>query len=72
MSELKEFVRYSDQCVLVSDSRDIVAPYDQRQAVWDWCELNKITAEYQGTWYCTDLWRVRDDKQRVRFALRWS
>lgn len=72
MSKLKEFVHDPRGYVLMGDSRDIAVPYDQRQAVWDWCEANKITVEYQGTLYNTDLWRVRDEQQRVMFMLRWS
>jgi hypothetical protein len=72
MSKLKEFVHDPRGYVLMGDSRDIAVSYDQRQAVWDWCEANKITVEYQGTLYRTDLWRVRDEQQRVMFMLRWS
>ena len=72
MSQIKEFVRDSRGYVLMGDSRDIAVAYNKRKEVWDWCHANKITPEYQGTMAGTDLWRVRDDKRRVWFALRWS
>ena len=72
MSQIKEFVRDSRGYVLMGDSRDFAVAYANRDAVWSWCEKNKITVEYKGSFNETDLWRVRDDKQRVWFALRWS
>jgi hypothetical protein len=68
LRELKEFVHNPRECVLMED---IIVPYTQRKEVWDWCELNKITAEYQGTFYGRDLWRVENDEHRVRFILKW-
>ena len=57
---------------LVGDQRDIAVDAGQRLAVWDWCHQNNITPEYQGTLAHTDLWRVRDEGQRVMFLLRWA
>ena len=58
--------------VLMSDEKDIAVPYVFRQEVYEWCGANKITIEYQGTLAGTDVWRVRDDQQRMWFTLRWS
>jgi len=58
--------------VLNYDSRDIPLPCDQREAVWAWCDQQHIDIE--GQIYGVsgmDIWRVRDDKQRVRFVLKW-
>lgn len=57
---------------LVGDPRDIAVDAGQRQDVWDWCHQNNITPEYQGTLAHTDLWRVRDERQRAWFVLRWA
>lgn len=57
---------------LVGDQRDVAVISDHRQDVWDWCAANNIVLEYQGSLGRTDLWRVRDERQRVMFMLRWS
>jgi len=57
---------------LISDSRDVRVRVWHRDAVWAWCEENDIALEYQGTLADTDVWRVRDERQRVAFILRWS
>lgn len=57
---------------LVGDQRDIAVDADQRLAVWNWCDRNDIELEYQGSLAHTDLWRVRDERQRVAFLLRWA
>ena len=57
---------------LVGDSRDIAVPYDQRKQVWNWCYENDITVSYEGSLAGIDLWRIKDEKQRIWFALRWS
>lgn len=68
----KQFAQDARGYVLMGDERDIgVATWD-RDAVWTWCENNGINIEYQGTLAGTDVWRVRDEKQRVMFILRWS
>ena len=66
---------------LVSDERDIMVPARHRLAVLDWCDTNDIQVELsmgstQSAWsastFGVNLWRVKDDKQRLVFALRWS
>lgn len=57
---------------LVGDERDIAVVSNYREDVWSWCDKNNINLEYQGTLGHTDLWRVRDEAQRVLFLLRWS
>ena len=56
---------------LVGDNRDIAVPYDKRTQVWNWCYENDITVSYEGSLAGIDLWRVKDDEQRVWFSLRW-
>jgi len=68
----KEFAHDARGYVLMGDDRDIAVPYTKRQAVYDWCGDNKITVEYQGTLAGTDVWRVRDERQRVTFLLKWA
>lgn len=59
--------------VLNIDARDIPLPCNQREAVWSWAEQQNIQLE--GHKYGVegwDVWRVRDDKQRALFLLRWQ
>lgn len=57
---------------LVGDERDIGIVSNYREDVWAWCDANNINLEYQGTLGKMDLWRVRDERQRVMFLLRWA
>ncbi len=72
MSERKEFAHDSTGYVLMGDFRDIAVPFFKRQEVYKWCGQNKVIAELKGTLSGTDVWRVRDDQQRVWFTLRWA
>ena len=66
---------------LISDERDVMVPAEHRMAVLDWCAANGIAAEPSlgyprdgwaiGTFGVT-LWRVKDERQRVMFVLRWA
>ena len=56
----------------LSDEKDIAVPFAFRQEVYDWAGENSVALEYQGTLGGMDVWRVRDDQQRVWFALRWQ
>lgn len=71
MSDCKVFATDTRGYVFMGDSRDIAIASNKRQEVWDWCHANKITPEYQGTMAGTDLWRIRNEQQRVWFSLRW-
>jgi hypothetical protein len=68
---LKEFASHG-KYKFMSDERDIRVAVWDRDAVWAWCEENGIGLEYQGTLAGTDVWRVRDERQRVLFLLKWS
>ena len=68
----KEFAHDARGYVLMGDDRDIGISSYHRNAVWDWCNDNNIDLEYQGTLGGTDVWRVRDERQRVAFVLKWS
>lgn len=57
---------------LMGDQRDIGVGSAYRKDVWDWCNANHIELEYQGTLAHTDLWRVRDEQQRMWFLLKWT
>jgi hypothetical protein len=62
---------------LVSDERDIMLPMDLTKQVLEWCEINNITVEQNHqiilqTAFGVTLWRVKDDKQRMWFRLRWG
>ena len=57
---------------LIGDERDIGIVSNYREDVWAWCDANNIDLEYHGSLAGTDLWRVKDEKQRVIFLLRWA
>lgn len=57
---------------LVGDDRDVGISALHRNKVWQWCADKGIEVEYQGTLKGTDLWRVRDEKHRMWFVLRWA
>lgn len=62
---------------LVSDERDIMLPMSLTKEVHDWCDSNNISAEQSQRQVITQsafgvtLWRIKDEQQRVWFALRW-
>jgi len=68
----KEFAQDARGYVLMGDERDIAVSFSHRQEVYDWAGENGIAIEYQGTLASTDVWRVRDEQQRVMFILRWE
>lgn len=57
---------------LVGDERDVAVVSNYREDVWAWCDANSIEVEYQGTLAKVDLWRIRNEQQRVAFLLKWS
>ena len=69
---MRRDIELSRGYMLSIDSRDIPLPASIRKEVWDWSQNNDIFLE--GHKYGIegwDIWRVRDDEQRVRFILRW-
>ncbi len=70
-----------DRLVLRGDDRDFMLPVQYRMAVLRWCRLNGIDVEtplnkdgehIAQQYFGVNLWRVRDEKQRAWFALKWS
>ena len=66
---------------LCSDDRDIMVPRKYYYDVLSWCVEQGIVVENVMEYYDNglsamlfdvNLWRVKDDKQRLMFALRWS
>ena len=66
---------------LISDERDIMVPARDWKAVIEWCRDNDIKVElsmgstqstYSAYTFGVYLWRVKDERQRVAFALRWQ
>lgn len=66
---------------LISDERDIMVSASYYQDVVNWCNTNHVDVTVpQGTYshntagriFKVHLWRVKDEKQRLMFALRWS
>ncbi len=77
---LKTFIE-TNGLKLVSDERDIMVPAKYYYDVVDWCNKNHIDVTVpQGTYshptaariFNVNLWRVKDNEQRLWFTLRWS
>ena len=69
-----------DRFVLRGDDRDIMVPAQHRKAVVRWCRQNKIDLECPLSkdnqaiikdYFGVNLWRVRDEQQRMWFVMRW-
>jgi len=70
-----------DRYQLRGDSRDFALPVEHTKVMLDWCEQQGINVEcpldndnqyLARNYFGVNLWRVRDDEQRVVFMLRWS
>jgi hypothetical protein len=62
---------------LVGDECDVMVDWHQRMEVWDWCDEHGIDIEYSDSahiskYFGVDLWRVKDERQRVLFILKWG
>lgn len=70
---MKKEIMLSRGYILSIDSRDIALPSNIRKQVWDWAQNNSVFLE--GHKYGIegwDVWRVRDETQRILFRLRWE
>lgn len=72
MINLEEWKWAGSNYVRVVDTMDVDVSYTKRQELYDWCGEHNIDVEYQGTMMGTDVWRVKDEKQRIWFKLRWQ
>lgn len=72
MMGVKELVHDARGYVLMGDERDIAVSKNNRQEVYEWAGENGITVEIQGSMSGTDVWRVKDEKHRMWFLLRWA
>jgi hypothetical protein len=57
---------------LVGDPRGFTISSKQRKMYWDWCQTNHIETEYHGTLSGSDLWYVKNEKDRMLAILKWS
>ena len=63
---------------LISDERDVMLPMGLTKQVEEWCLNNNITAEQVQrqligqTALGVTLWRIKDERQRMWFMLRWA
>lgn len=66
---------------LVGDERDVMVSANRRMDVVLWCQDNDIKAElsvgstqsaFSAINFGVNLWRVKDEKQRVAFVLKWG
>jgi len=55
------------------DKECVFTLWEYRQEIWDWADEHNISLEYWGTGIKgdRDMWRIRDEKSRAWFALRW-
>ena len=70
-----------DRFVLRADDRDIMLPAQNKMAVVRWCRRNNIDFEFPLSkdqqeivkhYFGVNIWRVRDEQQRMWFLLRWQ
>jgi hypothetical protein len=62
---------------LIGDERDVMVDWHRRMEIWAWCDENGIDIEYSDSAHITkhfgvDLWRIKDEQQRVLFILKWG
>lgn len=73
---MRVFAHAESGAELIGDERDIAVNWQIRLEVYDWLQENNIEAEYQGAafgrLFGIDLWRVKDEHQRVLFLLKWG
>lgn len=70
-----------DRLTLRGDDRDIMLPAESKKAVLKWCRRNRIQIEcplnkdneqIARHYFGVNLWRVKDEQQRMWFMLKWS
>ena len=70
-----------DRIQLIGDERDFVVPVKSRREVLSWCKkmgiqveqpLNKDNRHIANHYFDVDLWRVKDDTQRLWFQIKWA
>lgn len=80
MMQQKVFMEYGN-LKLWGDPRDIPVPSNLRKDVYTWCVSNDVVADMplnrdyrhiSERYFGLDIWRVKDERERVMFALRWS
>lgn len=66
---------------LIGDARDFVVPVKHRAEVLHWsrqtnieveCPLNKDNQYLCEHYFGVDMWRVKEEQQRLWFALKWA
>lgn len=70
-----------DRLTLRGDDRDIMLPAQYKLAVLSWCRKNHINIEcplnkdnehIARHYFGMNLWRIKDEKQRMWFRLKWT
>jgi hypothetical protein len=72
MINLQQWQWAGSNYVRVVETTDVDVIWTKRQEIYDWCSKHNIEIEYQGTMMGTDVWRVKDKKQRMWFRLKWA
>jgi hypothetical protein len=67
----KHWVMTPESLILIRDP-EYYKPYIVEFVISDWCRENGIIATRAQAGYGGDVWSVRDEKDRVLFALRWG
>lgn len=80
MSNKKVFCS-KDDIELIGDERDVILPIQYKMEVLNWCRKNNVIVELPMDkeneelaflYFGVNLWRIKNDKQRMLFILRWS
>lgn len=52
----------------------VLVPWTMRSTIRNWCHDNRIDIEYNGLDYddVYDAWEIKNEKDLVRFLLKWS
>jgi hypothetical protein len=62
---------------LIGDHRDIMLPAKLIEEIQAWCDANNVIAERLQNhvtiqrMFGVTLWRIKDEEQRMWFALKW-
>jgi len=65
-----------DECVVIESQDGLTGTFTKfADGVFEWCAESGIDADLITKWYDDknySAWRIRDEKQRMIFSLRWQ
>jgi hypothetical protein len=72
MINLEEWTMTDKGYIRTGDSTDIMLPATLRAEVYDWCWAQGMLVALEGIMAGMDVWRIRDEKHRMWFRLKWA